>query len=88
MVQQTAVRWLLKELRKYTNPVAGDRDYFFISIPKSDMVSIREQTKQMEKEQALELADKAYEAGKLHQELSKTFDDPKGRFISYIKHDL
>ena len=30
----------------------------------------------------------AYEAGKLDEELSKTFDNPKGRYISNLKLDI
>ena len=32
--------------------------------------------------------EKAYEAGKLDEELSKTFDNPKGRYISNLKLDI
>jgi len=32
--------------------------------------------------------EKAYDAGKLDEELSKTFDNPKGRYISNLKLDI
>lgn len=44
-----------------------------------------EQAAELEKDQRIELASDSYEAGILHQELSHTFDDPKGRYISYVK---
>jgi hypothetical protein len=32
--------------------------------------------------------DKAYDAGKLDEELSKMFDNPKGRYLSSLKLDI
>lgn len=32
--------------------------------------------------------EKAYDAGKLNEELSNTFDNPKGRYISNLKFDI
>jgi hypothetical protein len=55
MAKQTAVEWLLDELKKYADPLARGRDYFFISIPKSDMVSIMEQARHMEDNRIEEL---------------------------------
>ena len=70
--QQTAVDWL-QEL--YNSRPAFEE---FISPEEF------EKAKQMEKEQALGLADEAYEAGRLHEEFCNVFDDPKGRFINSI----
>jgi hypothetical protein len=57
--------------------------FFHDGIPVEAM-EIYDQAKQMEKEQALGLADEAYEAGRLHEEFCNVFDDPKGRFINSI----
>jgi hypothetical protein len=72
MAQQTAVEWLEQEYKKWYrkgNPI---------------ILKLIKQAKQMDKEQALGLADEAYEAGRLHEEFCNVFDDPKGRFINSI----
>jgi hypothetical protein len=35
----------------------------------------------------MELADAAYEAGKLDSEFSNMFDDPKARFMNSVKNN-
>ena len=67
--KQTAVEWLVEQL------LDG----------KLLMPSLIEQAKQMEEDQRMELADSAYEAGKLDKEFSNMFDNPKGRFMNSIK---
>lgn len=48
---------------------------------------INEHINKILKEEALKLADEAYEAGMLHRELSNMFDDPKGRFLNSVKQE-
>lgn len=39
-------------------------------------------------EKLLLIINEAYEAGILHNELSNSFDNPKGRYLSHIKETL
>jgi hypothetical protein len=82
MAQQTAVEWLVEELIKRDKDL--NPSSFAIQIYFESSRNIVDQAKQMEKEQALGLADEAYEAGRLHEEFCNVFDDPKGRFINSI----
>jgi hemoglobin-like flavoprotein len=74
--KQTAVEWLFEHLYKV--------EY---GTPQGERPNIFEQAKQMEEDQRMELADAAYEAGKLDSEFSNMFDDPKARFMNSVKNN-
>ena len=67
MAQQTAVEWLLRKLKDYTNPIASIGGDYLIRIPKSDMVNIILQSKAMEKEHLM----MAFNDGKVNSILKK-----------------
>ncbi len=72
--QQTAVEWLVQQLKTI----------YDIDI---ERLSVTDKAKQMEEDQRMELADAAYEAGKLDSEFSNMFDDPKARFMNSVKNN-
>ena len=72
--QKTAVEWLVQQLKTI----------YDIDI---ERLSVTDKAKQMEEDQRMELADAAYEAGKLDSEFSNMFDDPKARFMNSVKNN-
>lgn len=72
MKKQTAVEWLVNR---------------FLMSGNNLLISDVEQAKQMEEDGRMEVADSAYEAGKLDKEFSNMFDNPKGRFMNSIKNN-
>ena len=75
--KQTAVAWFNQQLIDRQNGNGDSRSWD----------EIFEQAKEMEEDQRMELADAAYEAGKLDSEFSNMFDDPKARFMNSVKNN-
>jgi hypothetical protein len=77
--KQTAVEWLVSGFKEWCDAFPSHGN----DIPEH----IIQKAKQMEEDQRMELADAAYEAGKLDSEFSNMFDDPKARFMNSVKNN-
>ena len=53
MAQQTAVEWLIEQLKEYDFADLKDNEYYIIKIPAWVLTEKEEQAKQMEKEQII-----------------------------------
>jgi hypothetical protein len=74
MTEQSIVWLLAQELFKDATPTFRQR-------------VLIEEAKKMEEARLMEVADSAYEAGKLDKEFSNMFDNPKERFMNSIKNN-
>ena len=78
IINKTTIQKRIEELRQVCNKELGyasDKIYFELEHLLSQSTSLESVVSQ------------AYEAGKLDKELSLTFDNPKGRFMSNLNLD-
>jgi hypothetical protein len=54
-MEQTAVEWLVSELKKYDSAGLKDQSNYVIEMPTHILTELEEQAKEMEKQQQLEL---------------------------------
>lgn len=77
--KQTPIQNLIVELKKFKQFPMVDEATIEAAIEFAELQLETEQS------QRIALASEAYEAGKLDQEFSNMFDDPKARFMNSVK---
>lgn len=89
IIDKTVIQKKIEEL-KQQRELAGknlSKDTVYIHNQISTEIRIYEQLLSQSIPLIPEI-EKAYEAGKLDEELSLSFDNPKGRYISNLKFDI
>ena len=59
-MKQTAVEWLVNELKKYDSAGLKDQSNYVIEMPTHILTELEEQAKEMEKEQIVDAYDNSY----------------------------
>jgi len=62
-MKQTAVEWLVEELKKYDSAGLKDQSNYVIEMPTHILTELEEQAKEMEKEQIIASCHFAYNEG-------------------------